>query len=78
MVSSLDGIIAKRDNNVEWFETPDHYEKGESFSSPEEFSKAVDCYIMGSATYEHALELSKELWLGIWRHAHFCPYESKP
>jgi dihydrofolate reductase len=60
MVSSLDGIIAKKDNSVEWFETPDHYEKGESFSSPEEFSKAVDCYIMGSATYEHALELSKD------------------
>jgi hypothetical protein len=28
MVSSLDGIIAKKDNSVSWFETPDHYEKG--------------------------------------------------
>jgi riboflavin biosynthesis pyrimidine reductase len=24
MVSSLDGIIAKKDNSVSWFETPDH------------------------------------------------------
>ena len=28
MVSSLDGIIAKKDNSVSWFETADHYEKG--------------------------------------------------
>jgi len=25
----------------------------------EEFVKAIDCYVMGSRTYEHALELSK-------------------
>ena len=28
MVSSIDGMIAKKDNSVSWFETPDHYEKG--------------------------------------------------
>ena len=28
MVSSLDGIIAKKDNSVSWFETTDYYEKG--------------------------------------------------
>ena len=28
MVSSLDGIIAKKDNSVSWFETSDYYEKG--------------------------------------------------
>jgi hypothetical protein len=28
MVSSLDGIIAKKDNSVSWFETSDVYEKG--------------------------------------------------
>lgn len=59
MVSSLDGIIAKKDNSVEWFETLDHYEKGESFENPDEFNNSIDCYIMGSSTYEHALELSK-------------------
>jgi dihydrofolate reductase len=59
MVSSLDGIIAKRDNSVSWFETSDYYEKGVSGEDPEEFLKKIDCYIMGARTYEHALELSR-------------------
>lgn len=59
MVSSLDGIIAKKDNSVSWFETADHYEKGVVGENPEEFLKTIDCYVMGSNTYEHALELSK-------------------
>jgi dihydrofolate reductase len=61
MVSSLDGIIAKKDNSVSWFETSDHYEKGIGITEPEteEFLKTIDCYVMGSHTYEHALELSK-------------------
>ena len=59
MVSSLDGIIAKKDNSVSWFETPDYYEKGITEQDTEEFLKTIDCYVMGSRTYEHALELSK-------------------
>ena len=59
MVSSLDGIIAKKDNSVSWFETADHYEKGITGENAEEFLKTIDCYVMGSRTYEHALELSK-------------------
>ena len=59
MVSSLDGIIAKKDNSVLWFETSDHYEKGAGEPNVEEFLKTIDCYVMGSHTYEHALELSK-------------------
>jgi dihydrofolate reductase len=59
MVSSLDGIIAKKDNSVSWFETSDYYEKGITGQNPEEFLKTIDCYVMGSRTYEHALELSK-------------------
>lgn len=59
MVSSLDGIIAKKDNSVSWFETSDNYEKGVSGQNPEEFLKTIDCYVMGSRTYEHALQLSK-------------------
>jgi dihydrofolate reductase len=58
MVSSLDGIIAKKDNSVSWFETPDYYEKGVTGQDAEEFLKSIDCYVMGSRTYEHALELS--------------------
>lgn len=59
MVSSLDGIIAKKDNSVSWFETSDHYEKGVTGQDPEAFLKTIDCYVMGARTYEHALELSK-------------------
>ena len=61
MVSSLDGMIAKKDNSVSWFETPDHYEKGKGITEQDtaEFLKTIDCYVMGSRTYEHALELSK-------------------
>jgi dihydrofolate reductase len=59
MVSSLDGMIAKKDNSVSWFETPDYYERGVTLQDTEEFLKTIDCYLMGSRTYEHALELSK-------------------
>ena len=60
MVSSLDGIIAKKDNSISWFETADHYEKGVTLTEQDtsEFLKAIDCYVMGARTYEHALELS--------------------
>jgi len=59
MVSSLDGMIAKKDNSVSWFDTQDHYEKGAAAPDAEAFLKTIDCYIMGSRTYEHALALSR-------------------
>ena len=61
MVSSLDGYIAKKDNSVSWFETADNYEKGINVTEQDakEFLKKIDCYVMGSRTYEHALELLK-------------------
>jgi dihydrofolate reductase len=59
MVSSLDGIIAKKDNSVSWFETSSTCDKGVAGQNPEELLKTIDCYVMGARTYEHALELSK-------------------
>ncbi len=59
MVSSLDGMISKKDNSISWFETTDSYEKGVSGQDPEAFLKTIDCYVMGAKTYEHALALSK-------------------
>lgn len=61
MVSSLDGFIAKEDNSVSWFETVDSYEKGVTLTEQDmaEFLKSIDCYVMGSHTYEHAIKLSK-------------------
>ena len=60
VVSSLDGFIAKKDNSVSWLDdTGSVYEAGVSISEEEAaaFVKAIDCYVLGSRTYEHALEL---------------------
>jgi len=59
MVSSLDGFIAKKDDDISWMESTDRYEKGiipsEEYIAG--FLKSIDCYVMGSKTYEHALKL---------------------
>ncbi|RIA10203.1 dihydrofolate reductase [Flavobacteriaceae bacterium MAR_2010_72] len=59
MVSSLDGFIAKKDGTVSWMRSDDNYEKGIMLTNEyiAEFLKSIDCYVMGSKTYEHALEL---------------------
>ncbi len=62
MVASLDGFIAKKDNSVGWFETSSPYEKGAAWQGPNAFTNAVDCYVMGARTYEHAVELAKDYY----------------
>jgi dihydrofolate reductase len=59
MVASVDGFIAKHDNDVSWLNVESPYAAGVSISADEAaaFVKAIDCYILGSRTYEHALEL---------------------
>ena len=59
VVSSLDWFIARSDNNVSWMDVSSVYEAGVSLSKEEveAFVKAIDCYVLGSRTYEHALEL---------------------
>ncbi|GAA4278371.1 dihydrofolate reductase family protein [Aquimarina mytili] len=59
MVSSLDGFIAKKDGDIGWMQSSDTYEKGITLTQEyiAEFLKSIDCYVMGSRTYEHALEL---------------------
>ncbi len=59
MVSSLDGFVAKKDESVSWLQSKDHYHKGVTLSEAEidEFIKNIDCYVMGSRTYEHAMKL---------------------
>ena len=59
MVSSVDGIVAKKDNSVSWFEVSDNYEQGVDAPDTTDFLASIDCYVMGSRTYEHALELSR-------------------
>jgi len=60
MAASLDGFIARRDGRVDWLETSDHFEGGETMA-PETvvaFLKTIDCYVMGSRTYETALNFA--------------------
>lgn len=57
MAASLDGFIARRDGRVDWMETIDTFDAGDTMA-PEfvaEFLKTMDCYVMGSRTYETAL-----------------------
>ena len=57
MAASLDGFIARNDGSVDWLETSDEFAGGETMD-PEfvaAFLKTIDCYVMGSRTYETAL-----------------------
>jgi dihydrofolate reductase len=57
VVASLDGFIAKKDNSISWMDSPrDVYEKGVTDDGAEVL-QSIDCYVLGSRTYEHALEL---------------------
>jgi dihydrofolate reductase len=58
VVASLDGFIARHDNSVSWLDIPpDSYERGVTEESAADVVRAIDCYVLGSHTYEHALEL---------------------
>lgn len=59
MVCSLDGYIANQENTIDWMYTNDHFEDGITLSEEEigDYLNGIDCYIMGSRTYEHALKL---------------------
>jgi dihydrofolate reductase len=57
MAASLDGFVARRDGSVDWLETADEFVGGETLEPGfvEAFLKTIDCYVMGSRTYETAL-----------------------
>ncbi len=56
VVSSLDGFIAKKDNSISWMDSDHVYEKGVTDDGAETL-QSIDCYVLGSRTYEHALQL---------------------
>jgi dihydrofolate reductase len=58
MVASLDGFIARKDGRVDWLETSDTFDGGDILDAEfvQEFLKTIDCYVMGSRTYETALD----------------------
>src|SRR4029450_12031179 len=57
MAASLDGFIARKDGRVDWMETSDEFADGDTLDPgfAEAFLKTIDCYVMGSRTYETAL-----------------------
>ena len=57
MAASLDGFIARKDGRVDWLETSDEFAGGETMDAGfvEAFLKTIECYVMGSRTYETAL-----------------------
>ena len=72
MAASLAGFIARKDGRVDWLETSDEFIQGETLDPGfvESFLKTIDCYVMGSRTYETALSFDTK-GLG-W------PYGDKP
>lgn len=58
MAASLDGFVARTDGRTDWMETSDTYAGGESMDAEyvRDFLQSIDCYVMGSRTYETALE----------------------
>lgn len=62
MAASLDGYIARKDGSVDWMETSDHFADGDTLEPAfvEAFLASIDCYVMGSRTYETALDFESK------------------
>jgi dihydrofolate reductase len=62
MAASLDGYIARKDGRVDWLEASDVYPEGDTLDPAfvEAFLKTIDCYVMGSRTYETALKFEAQ------------------
>ena len=62
MAASLDGFIARTDGSVDWMETSDEFADGDTIGADfvEAFLKTIDCYVMGSRTYETALRFEEQ------------------
>jgi dihydrofolate reductase len=62
MAASLDGFIARADGRVDWLETADEFADGETLAPGfiEAFLQTIDCYVMGSRTYETALRFDTQ------------------
>ncbi len=62
MAASLDGFIARQDGRVDWMETSDEFAGGDTLDSGfvAAFLATIDCYVMGSRTYETALRFEAQ------------------
>ena len=71
MAASLDGFIARKEGSVDWLETSDEFLGGETMDPAmvQAFLATIDCYVMGSRTYETALRFEAQ--------GHGWPYGDK-
>jgi dihydrofolate reductase len=62
MAASLDGFIARKDGRVDWLDTSDEFAAGDDMEPEvvEAFLETIDCYVMGSRTYETALRFQAQ------------------
>ena len=72
MVASLDGFIARKDGSTDWLEIKDSFDEGVELTGEQitDFLRTIDCYVMGSRTYETAL--------GFEAKGHGWAYGDKP
>ena len=62
MAASLDGFVARKDGRVDWLATSDEYADGETKDAAQmaAFVATIDCYVMGSRTYETAMRFVEQ------------------
>lgn len=62
MATSADGFVARPDGGVDWINTADEFPDGETLDPAyvDEFLKGIDCYVMGSKTYELACSFAAQ------------------
>jgi dihydrofolate reductase len=62
MAATLDGFIARKDGRVDWMEIEDEFAGGDTLDPAfiAAFLKSIDCYVMGSKTYETALNFDSQ------------------
>ena len=62
MAASLDGFIARKDGSVDWLETSNEFAAGATMDPEfvQAFLETIDCYVMGSRTYETALNFESK------------------
>lgn len=62
MAASLDGYVARKDGSVDWMATDDTFPPGADLAPAdvEAFLGSIDCYVLGSRTYESALRFEAQ------------------
>src|SRR3954465_8257933 len=68
MAGSLDGLLGRGGGGAAWLETSGEFAGGDTMDPGfvEAFLETIDCYVMGSRTYETALRFEAQGWGGSY------------